>query len=260
MTSKVIRSPRLRTRRREVRRERLRRWTRRFVATLVLGGAITGGIAIARSPLFALEGVDVAGARTVSAERVRDAAALAPGENVLRLDLGAARRRVEALPQVRSAELRRSGALRVRITVVERTASLLVRSGASRRYFDRDGVEVMVPPKRAVPVVHLQTEMKPVGDGRMLEIAPIPEAELVRRVLRVWSASGALRGSVRRFDVDADGLRMTVGRTRVVVGGPESLPEKMAALRAIVAWAEERHTELRAIDVRVPDRPALRLA
>lgn len=259
-TAQPIRSRRLRARRREVRLANLRRWARRLVATLVIVATLIAGIALAGSSLFALDGVDVAGARRLTPARVRAAAGLRVGENVLRLDLGRAEERVEALPEVRSATVRRAGALRVRITVVERVPAVRVRATGGERFFDVDGVEVPGPARGRIPIVTLPVSKRPVADGRTLDVEVRPDAALVKDVLRVWAKAGDLRASIRGFSMGDDGVSFALSGARVVTGDARALPEKFAALRSILDWADRRGERLRSVDLRVPSHPSMRVA
>jgi cell division protein FtsQ len=263
MTGRIIRSRRLKDRRRSVRRDRLRTFTRRATAILVIAGTITAGVAVAGSSLFGLSDVEVSGARNVTSDRVRAVAALPLGANVLTLDLDAARRRVESIEEIRSAEVRRSGALGVRITVVERTPAVVVRAGGGPRYFDVDGIEVDGPVRGRVPVVRLAVSKRAVADGRMLAVEPRPDRDLIVEVLRVWNAAPDLRSEITRFDATSEGMVVIVAGARTTlgaVGDRDDVRAKVAAIRAITTWAEEHGAKLRSIDVRVPEHPALRLA
>lgn len=263
MTGSIVRSKRLKDRRRTVRRNRFRTILRRATALTIAGGVVTAGVAIAGSSLFALGGVEVSGARSVTSDHVREIARLPIGANVLTLDLDGARRRVEAIPEVRSAEIDRVGAVKVRITIVERTPAVLVRVGTAKRYFDIDGVEVRGPVRGRVPVVRIPATTRAIADGRVLEVQPHPDRPLIETVLRVWRAAGDLRGEISRFEAMSDGLVMVVGRTRVELGALRDRSEvvaKVSALRAITSWAATHNQEVRSIDVRVPEHPAMRLA
>lgn len=260
MTGELIRSHRLRARRREVRLAALRRWARRTTAGVIVSGVLAGGVAVASSSLFGLEGVDVTGARRVTPARVRAAAGLRAGASVLRLDLGRARARVEALPEVRSATVRRAGALRVRITVVERTPAVGVRAAGGQRFFDVEGIEVPGPARGRIPTVMLPPSRRMVGEGRVLDVAARPDPALVKDILRVWSRAGDLRPSIGAFRVDAQGVSFSLAGVRVVLGDTRLLPAKFAALTAITGWSDRRGERVRMIDLRVPSRPAIRVA
>lgn len=260
MTGTLIRSRKLRQRRRHVRRERVRTYTRRAVAVLVIGGTLAAGTAVAGSSLFAVNRVEVSGARTTGADTVRAASGIRPGANALTLDLDGARRRVEALPLIREAVVRRAGALTVRITVVERAPAVVVRVGTARRFFDLDGVEVPGPARGKIPVVWLTETPRTFADGRTVLVHPQPTPTLVADVLAVWRAAGDLRSSLGRFDVTDRGLVVAIGRTSATLGDTSEIRRKMATLRTIIGWASARERAVRSVDVRVPQHPAMRLA
>src|SRR5688500_6055513 len=102
--------------RKTTRRRRLRRTI--IVASLV-AIAVTA-FAIERSSLVELREVRVEGVERLDADDVRAAARLSIGTSTVRLRLGDVRARVEALPLVDSATVRRVDALTVVIEVHER--------------------------------------------------------------------------------------------------------------------------------------------
>ena len=68
----------------------------------------------------------VTGTHLVPAAQVRAAAAIPPGQPMIRVDTAAAARRVEAITQVQSAQVSKSWPDRIVITVRERTPALAV--------------------------------------------------------------------------------------------------------------------------------------
>src|SRR5436190_5532444 len=101
--AKVVRSPRFASRRREVRRQHARRRRRVTVSILVLVSLATGGWALARSSLFALDGIEVEGATLLSRPEVLQASGLHEGQSMLSLHADRVRARIQRLPLVREA-------------------------------------------------------------------------------------------------------------------------------------------------------------
>lgn len=95
--------------------------------------------AVAFSPLFGVRTVTVRGTRTLSAAEVRAAADVPHGSPLLRLDTAGIRSRVERLPDVASATVTTSFPSTVIISVDERVAVGVVRSGQGFMLVDTTG-------------------------------------------------------------------------------------------------------------------------
>ena len=112
---------------------------------LVLGAAAVVALAavaiwlVAFSSVFGVGTVEVAGVRTLTAEQVRQAAHIADGTPLLRLDRAAVEHRVERLPSVAHASVRTSFPSTVVITVQERVAVGYLTSGSAFRLVDATG-------------------------------------------------------------------------------------------------------------------------
>jgi cell division protein FtsQ len=121
------------------RREHSRRH-QRLRALLLVPLVATVAWVLWASPLLAVRAVQVDGARSLSADEVRDAAGVRTGTPLLRVDTDAARARVARLPQVRAVEVSRGWPSTVVITVTERVAIAAVESAGQRYLVDADGV------------------------------------------------------------------------------------------------------------------------
>ncbi len=106
--------------------------------------AIVAGVAWALlgSRFFVVRGVAVTGTHLVSPAQVRAAAAIPFGLPLVRVNTAAAARRVEQIPQVRSAQVSIAWPDRVRVSVTERTPVLAVHTGQGYELVDADGVAV----------------------------------------------------------------------------------------------------------------------
>lgn len=112
-----------RPRRARRKRPRRKQLSRNAVLALVAVAVIVvvfGGYGLTRSPLLDLDRVEVSGGSRTSAEAILAAAALEPRTAMTDLDLGAARDRIEELPWVENASLKRSWPGTVNIEVRER--------------------------------------------------------------------------------------------------------------------------------------------
>jgi len=122
-------------------------WRAAFFGLAVAG--LLAGIAWALlgSKLLVVRSVVVTGAHLVPVGQVRAVAAIAAGMPMIRVDTGAAARRVEAITQVQSALVSKSWPNQIVITVRERTPVLAVTvpatvSGGGFDLIDGDGVVV----------------------------------------------------------------------------------------------------------------------
>ncbi len=124
-------------------RRRLRRWLLcgSAVALVVLVGWL-----VAFSPVLGASRITVRGTRTISAEEVRDAARVAHGTPLVRLDTAAVSHRVEQLPAVARAAVTVSYPNTVLITVTERVAVGYITADGSTVLVDRTGRQFRTVP------------------------------------------------------------------------------------------------------------------
>jgi cell division septal protein FtsQ len=105
---------------------------------------------LTRAELFSIAGVDVKGVRSMSDENIRGVAAMFTGQNVFRVDLGAATRRVIADPWVRDVRIERRLPNRISIFIVERAPKAVLQASNGKHLIDGEGV-VMVPAGPGAP-------------------------------------------------------------------------------------------------------------
>ena len=133
----------LRSRKRFARRQWARRWLawRPVLAVVVVLALVVGlGWLVFFSSFLAVKVVEVDGARGLGEAEVRAVAAVPGGEPLARVDLEAVRARVQALAEVRSAEVARQWPDSILITLEERVAVAVVDIGGRLRGMDEDGV------------------------------------------------------------------------------------------------------------------------
>ncbi len=115
-----------------------------FLITAGLGfGAWQGYLWLHRSDLFQVAGVDVKGVREVSDDEVRALAGTFTGQNIFRVDLGAATRRALANPWVRDVRIERSLPNRISIAITERAPRAVLQAANGRFLMDREGVVIV---------------------------------------------------------------------------------------------------------------------
>jgi cell division protein FtsQ len=252
----VVRSPKLASRRRDVRRanrRRRRRVTFSVTAMLVLSA---GGWILARSSLFALEGIDVAGERSLTAAEVIQASGLHEGQSMLGLHPDRVRARVARLALVRSVKVERVPTSRIRITVVERSPSFVLETAEARWSVDSEGVlldqvDVADPALPAVRLSGIQTA----DPGDRIRAPAFEEG------MSLWDA---LPASLRRGAVTIDATSsadLTVLRQGVEIrfGTADRLEQKLEAVRLVLDKVRRAGKAIVMLDVRSPSRPAARL-
>lgn len=243
---------RIAARRAEVREDRRRRRLRRTVLVVTLLGLLVVGVLVERSSLVALAEVQVTGTQRLDARTVRQAADLDLGTSTLRLPLGQARERVEALPLVASADVRRLDPLTVVIEVTEREPAAVVRRGDEAVLVDEHGVVVATGEEPGLPVIRLEEGQLPAPGER---IAAVPAAANAHTAL--LQLPGPIRTLVEAYQArgaDELDLRLTTGTT-VRFGRADRVAEKARALGAVLEDLDGR--AVASIDVRAPSRPVV---
>jgi len=209
-----------------------------LVAALGLGAA---AVKEAGDPRFALGQVVVTGERMTPESDVLSAAALPSGANVWLLDTASAERRVEALPWIASAAVRRSWPNRLSVTVHERAPALrlLLPAGAGEEPDTRialldAGLRVLatLPEGRSpadLPLFHIEPPPAVAQPGQVVggdDIAGAYDAMMQLRAL-----------GLRISEVDvkpAIGVSVTCeGGLRVILGSDEDLEKKVSLFKAI---------------------------
>src|SRR5262245_15917147 len=163
-------------------------------ALLAISAAVVGAaVWLLTTPRLAVRSVRVEGAARLPVEDILAEANIPLGINILRLDPGGVRARLEALPQIRRAEVIRELPDRVTILIQERRPFTLVHSGRLH-WLDEEARllgeerEAVAPP---VPIISGLTE----AELDSMRSAPGPKAQaaiaLVRALLRGGSALAA---------------------------------------------------------------------
>jgi cell division protein FtsQ len=223
------------------------------VATVVL----VGGYKLVSSQLFALGSVRVEGTRVLRADQVLAAAQVHPGEPYLTLDLAAIDRRVQALPRVASAEVRRAYPSSLRIVVVERTPVASVAAAGRYWLVSADGVVLGSATARPPGMPFVAGVPLPAGlhaGSRLPADGPLTNALQALAGLRPELAR--LVSGVRAASVD--GLEFQLrGGTTLRYGLAELQPAKDAAALLLLGQLGRGGRRAARIDVRVPSAPTV---
>lgn len=198
-----------------------------------------------RSSLFALDGIEIAGASMLSRAEILEASGLRIGQNVLSVDAGGVEARVEKLPIVADATVERLYPSKVRINVRERTPAAAARVGGATWLIEASGrliAPIAVPPK-GMPQVTVRAE---------------PGSEAMAAALKLWSTLPEwARDKTTDLEApDPEAISARIGGTRVVFGSADEVLPKMQAVVAIFERAKTDGKRVKQIDVRAPHRPA----
>ncbi len=225
-------------------------------ALLVLPGAVVHWAL--NSPRFAVGSIEVKGAWRLTADRIRTAAGIRPGVNLWRIDPTAAVAQLEAMPEIRWAEIVRELPNRVAIVVEERRPFTLVH-GERLHWLDEEGrvigdaTEAVPPP---APVVSGLTE----EELASMRTAPAPRARAAIALIRALLRSGStLATEISEIDMSRrDGpVLYTVDGIEVRLG-TEDWEERLARLEGVLMQVAARTDAIRAIDLRFRDQVVLR--
>ncbi len=199
-------------------------------------------------PEFMVTLLSVEGASPIVAETVRATIGVPLPQSSLDLDLAAARARVEAIGAVQSATLRVQPGGVLQVVVTEREPAVVWRGPQGLILLDGEGRRIAALLERGeradLPVVAGKGADAAVPEALRLLVTAGPIAPRVR---------GLVRMGERRWDLVLDRDQ------RILL--PEAEPER-ALERLLALDAAERllDRDILAVDLRLPDRPALRLA
>lgn len=228
---------------------RRRRRIALYVAiTVVL--ALFGTWLVAFSPVFGVRGVEVHGVRTLTTTAVERAAQVDYGQPLVRVDTAAIAARVEAVPQVESAQVTTSFPSTLVITVRERTAVGYVAVAGRPLLVDRTGTRY--PP--AGDRTSIPGGLPQLGVTAGTSAAAKATAQAIARVAAALPA--ALRARVRTVEaLDATSVSVLFRGGLIVRWGSAA---RSAQKATVVAVLRDRRPVPQVIDVSDPDRPTTR--
>ena len=255
---------RMRARRARVHADAVRRRQRRTISLFALLVVVAGVAVVLRSPLFGISGIRVTGVEGPRAAAVERIAALERGQQLLTAPLEDASRRVEGLPWVKQAVVRRAPPSTVAIEVVPRTPLLTLRTDGASWQVDDEAVLVDGGRVRGAPVIT-------VGQMALPELGvPVDDETVQAAVDAHVGIPPWLRRRVTSYDVadpaglvlhlqvpprDADGESAgDVAAVRVLVGDADNLALKAEVIRVLLPQAISQGGDL---DVRAPANPVV---
>ncbi len=247
----TARSGALRRRRKPSILTRLRiRWV--FIA-VVLGALAYAGYACVTLPAFRTKTVDVRiDGPNVSQAQVLAAAHFDRDANIWLLDTASMVRRIEAIPYVETAGVRRVPPAHLAIVVTEREAVACLQSAGQVVTLDRTRrvLQAGCARPQGVPVLSADASLGPPGTT--------VGAPLVAQLLGDVEALQAAKLTIRSVRQDRFGELVAVdgGGIELKLGADSDLAEKARLVAPIVA-ATSRKRPIRAIDLRAPSTPTV---
>lgn len=220
------------------------------LALLIVVGAWLAWIGARDTGVFAVRTISVAGAPPTLAKQVRRSLADTRGRSLLKIDLDAARQKVEKLPAVESARFDRSFPHILRVVIVPERPVAVVRQGADSYLVAASGRVVAAVGRHDRPrlariwvdrTVSLVTGGSAQGDLRtaVSAVAPLAGSLFPGRVTSVTTTSDALTLRLR------SGLELRLG-------DPRDVPLKLAIAARVIPLLDPGTVYL---DVAVPERP-----
>jgi cell division protein FtsQ len=207
--------------------------------------------AVVTSPIFGIERVLVRGNLVLSTDRVVRLSGVEAGDNLVFLSSEEVSRRLAASPWIAGVELERSFPATLVIRITERRPVAWIETPDARlpvagdgTVLDPDGVPRRLPSVGTVPALLSPGGLVP-GRPEALRVAASLTPELIARVAAIVAEGEEVVLRLRP-------------RGRVLYGTASAMARKNLALAGALEWARERGVAVAYIDVRVPERPALK--
>jgi cell division protein FtsQ len=210
-----------------------RRWLLRGGAVAVVAVLGLAAWAVGWSSVLGVRQVVVRGAGQVQPSLVQLTAAVPLGTPLARVDLGAVRARVEGIPAVASAQVRRQWPNTLLVQVVVRVPVLAVSSGGRWQLVDRTGVvfKTVAAPPAGLPVVTTGGDPATVDQPTMQAMATVAgslPAAVAQRVRSIGASSPddveltlATGARVRWGSADQTAVKAQVLAVLLARGGPK---------------------------------------
>jgi cell division protein FtsQ len=220
------------------------------IAALIVLGAVAAWFGARETGVFGVRTVDVSGASPAVASQVQHALETTGGTSLLKLDLAAAEREVEALPTVASARFDRAFPHTLKVLVVPERPVAIVRQGADSYLVAQSGRVIATVDRHDKPAlariwidrsVSLRTGATAQGDlmTAIAAVAPLAGSPFPGRVSSVTTTPDALT------------LRLRSG-LEVRLGDAVDVPLKLAVAARVIPLLDAGTAYL---DVAVSERP-----
>lgn len=246
-----------RPRRRPGRRVRWR-WMLGAAALIVgtVAAVLVAGHWALTTPRFAVVAVEVRGASRVPAHRVLEVSGIVRGTNLWRVDPDQVRGRLEALPEIRRADVVRELPNRVSILVEERRPFTLVHA-ARLHWLDEDGRLLGEESHAVAPEVPVISGLSE-DELATMRTTPGPRARAAIALIRALLRSGStLAAEISEIDMSrAEGpVLYTVDGVEVRLGS-EEWEERLARLEGVLTQVATQ--DVQGVDLRFRDQVVLK--
>ena len=215
-----------------------RGWVRALLAAGVLAAVALAGWLLLFSPVFGVSRVVVTGGPDALTAQVHSKVAVAPGEPLLRVDVGqVAERIVGGVPNLERVTVTRDWPGTLRVQVTPRRPILAVQTPDGWQLLDHEGVVVATPAAPPAKLPTLTDAGSPAAGATAAAVLPVLPAKVGSQVASVSAVSS-----------EAISVRLRDGRT-VVWGSASEADKKARVLQALLS------VEARVYDVSAPDLP-----
>lgn len=191
------------------------------------------------SAVFAVKSVDVEGQQILMAEQVSEQAAVPIGKPLARIKVNGIAERVEQLPAVGEAEVRRGWPNTLLIKVQERTPKFQIKDGAGFNWIDEQGV-----------VFHVTGDAQPVP----LVSADLADQNLLRGIAEMINALPAdVQSQIAGIDATRiNRITINLSDERQIIWGNVKAPAEKGTVLAVLLKQPGK-----IYDVSVPSHPAI---
>lgn len=162
---------------------------------LIIGG-IGAGVFVAGAvyvggwtSVMGVKTIEVQGSSTVDTQQLIDTAGIATGTPLMQVDLRAATARLADLPQVADVDVQRVWPRTVIITVTERTAVAMQKSGSSWELLDENGNPFALAPSKPKDLPTIERSPDPATNTAMLEVLAVMSPQVRAEVVSVSASS-----------------------------------------------------------------------
>lgn len=217
------------------------------------------------TPVLDVDRVEVRGVAEPVAQSVREAAGITTGQALVGVDPAETRARVESVPWVSHASVRLLWPNRVLIRITpHRPLALLAEGDGPPEHVLSATAELLTPADAATALsaAGIDPGSSPARVVRIAALEGVDDQTLLRTAALLGSLGPASAASLGDLQMTDQGDLSFSGRgavqgAEVVLGQPESLPEKLQALESMLGGAVDLEC-LERLDVSVPDRITVR--
>lgn len=202
---------------------------------------------------FYPKSIRVEGERVVPASQIVAQADIALHTNIWLQNARAAEKRIDAIPYIASARIRRSLPANVLIAVTERVPAVVIETPQQRVLAD-DDLRVLEddPAQTALPVLAADAALPRPGG-----FVDAPDVQRLHSDERTLAAAHVI---VRRVELDKFGDLTAImpGGAKLLLGDDQDLNEKSVLIAPILSQVASQGRRIAALDLRAPKTPVVR--